>query len=106
MKTIKGPGIFLAQFAGDQAPYNTLEGMAGWAAGLGYAGIQIPTWDKRLFDLQRAAESKSYCEEVLGIAAGAGVRITELSTHLQGHLVAAHSAYILPAVYLRETQEH
>ncbi|MGB6693068.1 MAG: sugar phosphate isomerase/epimerase [Terracidiphilus sp.] len=93
MKTIKGPGIFLAQFAGDQAPYNTLEGMAGWAAGLGYAGIQIPTWDKRLFDLQRAAESKSYCEEVLGIAAGAGVRITELSTHLQGHLVAAHSAY-------------
>ena len=93
MKTIKGPGIFLAQFAGDQAPYNTLAGMAGWAAGLGYAGIQIPTWDKRLFDLQRAAESNSYCEEVLGIAAGAGVRITELSTHLQGQLVASHSAF-------------
>ena len=93
MKTIKGPGIFLAQFAGDQAPYNTLAGMAGWAAGLGYAGIQIPTWDKRLFDLRRAAESNSYCEEVLGIAAGAGVRITELSTHLQGQLVASHSAF-------------
>jgi sugar phosphate isomerase/epimerase len=93
MKTIKGPGIFLAQFAGDQPPYNTLEGMAGWAAGLGYVGIQIPTWDRRLFDLQRAAESKSYCEEVLGIAARAGLKITELSTHLQGHLVAAHAAY-------------
>ncbi len=93
MKTIKGPGIFLAQFAGDQPPYNTLSGMAGWAAGMGYVGVQIPTWDKRLFDLQRAAESKSYCEEILGIASAAGLKITELSTHLQGHLVAAHSAY-------------
>jgi sugar phosphate isomerase/epimerase len=93
MKTIKGPGIFLAQFAGDQAPYNTLAGIAGWAAGLGYVGIQIPTWDKRLFDLQRAAESKSYCEEVLGVASRAGLRITELSTHLQGQLVASHPAF-------------
>ena len=28
MKTIKGPGIFLAQFIGAQAPFNTLEGLA------------------------------------------------------------------------------
>ncbi len=93
MKTIKGPGIFLAQFAGDEAPFNTLEGMAGWAAGLGYAGIQIPSWDRRLFDLKRAAESKEYCSEVLGIAARHGLAITELSTHLQGQLVAAHPAF-------------
>jgi len=93
MKTIKGPGIFLAQFAGDQAPFNTLDGMAGWAAGLGYAGIQIPSWDGRLFDLKRAAESKEYCSEILGIAAKHGLAITELSTHLQGQLVAAHPAF-------------
>ncbi|HEY1649677.1 MAG TPA: sugar phosphate isomerase/epimerase [Terracidiphilus sp.] len=93
MKTVKGPGIFLAQFAGDQAPFNSLEGMAGWAAGLGYLGIQIPSWDKRLFDLQRAAESRAYCDEVLGIAAQAGLAITELSTHLQGQLVASHPAF-------------
>jgi len=93
MKTIKGPAIFLAQFAGDRSPYNTLAGMAGWAAGLGYVGIQIPTWDKRLFDLERAAESKTYCEEILGIASRAGLKITELSTHLQGHLVASHPAF-------------
>ncbi|HVU47598.1 MAG TPA: sugar phosphate isomerase/epimerase [Terracidiphilus sp.] len=93
MKTIKGPGIFLAQFAGDQAPFNTLDGMAGWAAGLGYAGIQIPSWDGRLFDLKRAAESKEYCSEVQGIAAKHGLAITELSTHLQGQLVAAHPAF-------------
>lgn len=93
MKTIKGPGIFLAQFAGDQAPFNTLEGMAGWAAGLGFAGIQIPTWDRRLFDLKRAAESKTYCDEVAGIAAKAGLAVTELSTHLQGQLVASHPAF-------------
>ncbi len=93
MKTIKGPGIFLAQFAGDEAPFNTLEGMAKWAAGLGFTGIQIPSWDGRLFDLQQAAESKSYCDEVLGISARAGVAITELSTHLQGQLVASHAAF-------------
>jgi sugar phosphate isomerase/epimerase len=93
MKTIKGPGIFLAQFAGDDFPYNSLDGMANWAAKLGFKGIQIPTWDRRLFDLQKAAETDGYCEDILGIAGRAGIAITELSTHLQGQLVASHSAY-------------
>jgi len=93
MKTIKGPGIFLAQFAGDTAPFNTLAGMAKWAAGLGFIGIQIPAWDSRLFNLELAAESKTYCDEVLGIASQAGLAITELSTHLQGQLVASHPAF-------------
>ena len=93
MKTIKGPGIFLAQFAGDDAPFNTLEGMAQWAAGLGFAGVQIPSWDKRLFDLKLAAESKDYCDEVVGVVGRAGLEITEHSTHLQAQLVATHSAY-------------
>jgi len=93
MKTIKGPAIFLAQFAGDAAPFNSLQAMAHWAAGLGYVGIQIPSWDGRLFDLKRAAESQAYCDEVRGIAAGAGLAITELSTHLQGQLVASNPAF-------------
>jgi sugar phosphate isomerase/epimerase len=93
MKTIKGPGIFLAQFAGDTAPFNTLEGMAHWAAGLGFTGVQIPSWDKRLFDLKLAAESQDYCDEVLGVVGRAGLAVTELSTHLQGQLVASHGAY-------------
>jgi sugar phosphate isomerase/epimerase len=93
MKTIKGPAIFLAQFAGDNAPYNTLDGLTGWAAGHGYVGIQIPSWDARLFDLKLAAESKSYCDEVLGSAARHGLAVTELSTHLQGQLVASHPAF-------------
>ncbi|HUN82849.1 MAG TPA: sugar phosphate isomerase/epimerase [Terracidiphilus sp.] len=93
MKTIKGPGIFLAQFAADVAPFNSLEGMALWAAKQGFAGVQIPTWDKRLFDLKLAAESQDYCDGVLGKLKDAGVALTELSTHLQGQLVASHSAY-------------
>src|SRR6267143_847227 len=93
MKTIKGPGIFLAQFAGDAAPFNSLESIASWAARLGYKGVQIPCWDARLFDLQRAAESKTYCDEIRGTVAGCGLEITELSTHLQGQLVAVHPAY-------------
>jgi sugar phosphate isomerase/epimerase len=93
MKTIKGPGIFLAQFAGDTAPFNTLENMARWAAGLGFAGVQIPTWDARLFDLKQAAESQEYCDDILGVVSEAGLKVTELSTHLQGQLVATHPAY-------------
>ena len=92
-KTMKGPAIFLAQFAGDSAPFNSLPAIAKWAADLGYKGVQIPTWDGRLFDLKKAANSKAYCDEVKGICADAGVEITELSTHLQGQLVAVHPAY-------------
>jgi sugar phosphate isomerase/epimerase len=92
-KTMKGPAIFLAQFAGDAAPFDSLPSITKWAAGLGYKGVQIPTWDGRLFDLKKAAESKTYCDEVKGICADAGVEITELSTHLQGQLVAVHPAY-------------
>jgi sugar phosphate isomerase/epimerase len=95
MKTIKGPAIFLAQFAGDAAPFNTLDSIAKWAAGLGYKGIQMPSWDARLFDLAKAASSKTYCDEVKGTLAQYGLQITELSTHLQGQLVAVHPAYDL-----------
>ncbi len=93
MKTIKGPALFLAQFAGDRAPFETWDGITKWAADCGYKGVQVPSWDGRLFDLARAAESRDYCDEVAGVAAANGVQITELSTHLQSQLVAVHPAY-------------
>ncbi|MBV9480930.1 MAG: sugar phosphate isomerase/epimerase [Acidobacteria bacterium] len=93
MKTIKGPAIFLAQFANDSSPFNCLDEISRWAGALGYKGIQIPSWDARLFDLQRAAESQSYCDELRGTLNTNGVELTELSTHLQGQLVAVHPAY-------------
>ena len=92
-KNIQGPGIFLAQFAGDQPHFNSLDAICGWAAGHGYKGVQIPSWDGRLFDLKRAAESRAYCDEVKGTAGHHGLEVTELSTHLQGQLVAVHPAY-------------
>lgn len=93
MTTIKGPGIFLAQFMGDAAPFNSLEAICRWAKSIGYVGVQIPTWESRLIDLQKAAESKTYAEEIKGIVQETGLQITELSTHLQGQLVAVHPAY-------------
>lgn len=93
MRTIKGPAIFLAQFAGDAAPFNNLNEISRWAASLGYKGVQIPTWDARLFDLKKAAQSRAYCDEINGIMKSNGVEVTELSTHLQGQLVAVHPAY-------------
>lgn len=93
MRTIKGPAIFLAQFAGDAAPFNSFDAICGWAAGHGYKGVQIPTWVGSLIDLEKAATSKTYCDELAGTAAGHGLAITELSTHLQGQLVAAHPVY-------------
>ena len=93
MRTIKGPAIFLAQFAGDDPPFDTLDAIAAWCAALGYKGVQIPSWDARLFDLERAAESQTYCDEVLGTLTSHGLALTELSTHLQGQLVAVHPAF-------------
>ena len=93
MTTIKGPAIFLAQFMGDQAPFNNLKSICLWAESLGFKGVQIPSWDPRCIDLQKAAESLSYADEVRGIVEECGLKITELSTHLQGQLVAVHPAY-------------
>ena len=95
MKTIKGPAVFLAQFIDQQAPFNSLDGLCKWAADLGYTGIQIPTLDKWLIDLDTAAESQTYCDDLKGKINSYGLEITELSTHLQGQLVAVHPAYDL-----------
>ena len=93
MQQIQGPGIFLAQFASDESPFNSFSEICQWAASIGFKGIQVPTWDGRLFDLKTAASSQTYCDEIKGIAASYGLVITELSTHLQGQLVAVNPAY-------------
>jgi sugar phosphate isomerase/epimerase len=93
MTTLKGPGIFLAQFMGDAAPFNSLKTICEWAKSIGFVGVQIPSWDGRCIDLQKAAESKTYADEIKGVVNAAGLEITELSTHLQGQLVAVHPAY-------------
>lgn len=93
MRSIKGPAIFLAQFLEDKKPFDNLKNICGWAASLGYQGVQIPSWDSRCIDLKLAAESKTYADEISGIVEESGLEITELSTHLQGQLVAVHPAY-------------
>lgn len=93
MKTIKGPGIFLAQFASDEAPFNRFDTICKWASSIGFKGVQIPAWDERMIDIKKAAESKTYADEIKGTASENGVEITELSSHLLGQLVAVHPAY-------------
>jgi len=93
MRTIKGPAIFLAQFAGDQAPFDTLDNMCAWAAELGYKGVQIPTWLTHFVDVEKAASSKTYADEINGTLAKHGLELAELSSHIIGQLVAVHPAY-------------
>jgi sugar phosphate isomerase/epimerase len=93
MKRMKGPGIFLAQFLRDEPPFNELASICRWAAGLGYRGVQIPTWDARTIDLDKAAESRPYCDDYRAGLADAGVEPTELASHLQGQVMAIHPAY-------------
>lgn len=93
MKTIKGPAIFLAQFMADKPPFDNLKTICKWASSLGYIGVQIPSWDPRCIDLKKAAESKDYCDEFKGTVESCGLQVTELATHLQGQLVAVHSAF-------------
>ena len=93
MNKIKGPAIFLAQFISEHAPFNNFKGLCEWASGLGYKAIQVPTSNPDIFDLEKAAQSQQYCDEVTGIATEYGLTISELSTHLQGQLIAVHPAY-------------
>ncbi|MFT4017958.1 MAG: sugar phosphate isomerase/epimerase [Agriterribacter sp.] len=93
MTNIQGPGIFLAQFLGDKAPFNNLKSICEWAAGLGYVGVQIPTWATHIIDIDKAAESKTYADEIKGVVNEAGLQITELASHIIGQLVAVHPAY-------------
>lgn len=93
MKTIKGPALFLAQFASDEAPFNEWGAITRWAADCGYKGVQVPSWDKRLFDIELAATSRDYCDTFKGQASENGITVTDLSAHLQGQLVAVHPAY-------------
>lgn len=93
MRTIQGPGLFLAQYMGEDPPFDDLTTICDWTQALGYTGVQIPTWDPRCIDLEKAAESQTYCDEWRGKIEGQGLAVTELSTHLQGQLVAVHPAY-------------
>ena len=93
MTTIKGPAIFIAQFLGDKAPFNSLQSICLWAESLGFKGVQVPTGDENIFNLKLAAESKTYADEIKGLVNQCGLEISELSTHLQGQLVAVHPAY-------------
>src|SRR6218665_3067417 len=87
MRTIKGPGVFLAQFAADDAPYNSLPSLALWAADKGFKGVQIPTWDTRLIDMKQAAESQTYCDDIRGMLADHGLQITQIASHITRHLL-------------------
>ena len=93
MKTLKGPAIFLAQFMADETPFNGIDAMAQWAARLGFVGIQVPIGNPAFIDVTLAAESQTYCDDLKGRVAATGLQITELSTHLEGQLVAVHPAY-------------
>jgi hypothetical protein len=93
MKTVQGPAIFLAQFADDVAPFNSWKSICAWAASLGYEAVQVPTWDSRLVDLEKIATDPAAAKAWQAEAREAGVEISELSTHLQGQLIAVHPAY-------------
>jgi sugar phosphate isomerase/epimerase len=88
---IKGPAVFLAQFMTGEPPRNNLEGLARWASGLGFKGVQLPAWDKSIIDLDQAAVSQDYCDELKGRLAEHGLEITELFA-LQGQMIAVHPA--------------
>lgn len=93
MRTLKGPSLFLSQFIGDEPPFNSLSNLAKWAAGFGYKAVQLPTHIPTIFNLELAADSQQYCQDIQGTLADYGLEISELSTHLQGQLVAVHPAY-------------
>jgi sugar phosphate isomerase/epimerase len=92
--SIQGPAIFLAQFVRPRPPFDTLDGLCHWAAGLGYRGVQVPAWESpRLIDLARAAESPAYCDDWRALLESHGLVVTELNAALAGQIMGIHPAY-------------
>jgi sugar phosphate isomerase/epimerase len=98
MQTIKGPGLFIAQFVDADARLGTLEGIAAFAAECGFTALQMPTFYPKIFDLEQAAQSQSYCDDVRGTLSNYGLRISELTSQRQGHLMAVNPAYDLAII--------
>ena len=85
MKTINGPALFLAQFVGDEAPFNSWDSITKWAADCGYKGVQVPSPGMGGSSTSpRLRRAKDYCDEFKGQAAANGIEVTELSTHRSG----------------------
>src|SRR5881628_1047357 len=95
MSRMRGPAVFLAQFLGDQPPFNNLTNIGKWFAQFGYKGVQIPAWDRRVFDLHQAAESQAYCDDYRATLANLGLEPTDVAGYLQGQVLALHPAYEL-----------
>ena len=93
MPQIQGPAIFLAQFLRDVPPYDSFDSITRWVAGLGYKGVQLPSWDRRIMDLDVAASSQAYCDDLKGRLAEVGLQPTEIGGYLQGQVLAMHPAY-------------
>ncbi|MBN2103463.1 sugar phosphate isomerase/epimerase [bacterium] len=93
MRKIMGPAVFLAQFLRDEAPFNSLRNIGKWVSELGYKGVQIPTWDARVFNLDQASSSQSYCNELKDQLQEQGLQPTELAAHLQGQVLAMNHVY-------------
>jgi sugar phosphate isomerase/epimerase len=89
---IKGPAIFIAQFATPEPPRNNIDNFATWAAKYGYVGLQLPAWDSRFIDLDKAAGSKTWCDEYAGKLKQKGLVVTDMFA-LQGQMIAFHPAF-------------
>ncbi len=93
MRTIRGPSLFISQFIDVEPEFATLDGIAGWAAGLGYVALQIPISHPHIFDVEQAASSQAYCDGIGAALARHGLVVSELTSQRQGHLMAVHPAY-------------
>lgn len=74
-----------------------LRDLAKTIGGFGYDGIELGVVPNH-FDVEKAAKSKGYCDDVRGILAEQGLDCWAVSAHLQGQLVcdvydARHAAF-------------
>ena len=93
MKTIKGPAIFLAQFAGDAPPFNSLDAICALGRQARLQRRPNSLLGRAPVRSQARREEQDLLRRYPRNVAKHGLAITELSTHLQGQLVAVHPAY-------------
>jgi len=55
--------------------------------------VQIPTWVGAFIDMEKAATSKAYADDLRATADKHGIVITDLASHIIGQLIAVHPAF-------------
>lgn len=85
---MRGPALLVTPFIGARDDLRNLDGLARFAAELGYDAIQLPITAPAVLDIDRAACDDMYCVQIRATLERYGLAIAGIVGARPGHLLA------------------